>query len=565
MSVFSSMQSYLYGTRGAYRFLFQRDGHTARIGTFNRNGARETTESKLSKMADNKDLEWAGEDPALTYQTSDETPRVDIRSDEDESHIAEKGPVFRWFAKLFSMGVEARGIERVPEDERDGKHTIGLLLLWWSVNMVVSTVPIGLLAQAYYTLTFQMAVTCIVVFNIIGAASTAFIATLGPKTGLRTMVISRYSMGYVGGSIFAVLNILTQLGFSATAVILGGQTLTNVSNDKLPLEASIVIVGLLALVLCFIGYNAVHQWERYAWILLFIIYCCILGLAGHRGFDIHAQKPLQDTGLAFAGDFLSFGGIIFSSAAGWAPIAADFNCRLPADISGKKVFILTWFGLMVPLCFLEIMSAALMTVPAYAAAFEEGDAGGVLSEIFAPWGGGGKFILVLLSFSIVCNCTPNTYSCALSIQALLPVFQRVPRAIWAVLSFLIYTACAVGGREHFSTVLSNFLAILGYWVAFFIVVVAEEHYIFRRYIIPGGYDLEAYDSLRLLPVGAAGIFACLCGAGLAIVSMAQTWYIGPLGRVFGEFGGDLGFEMSAATTAIIYPPLRYIEYRYFKR
>lgn len=61
-----------------------------------------------------------------------------------ESHIVQdKGPAFRWLSKLFQVGVEARGIERVPEDERDGRHTIGLLLLWWSVNMVVSTVPIG--------------------------------------------------------------------------------------------------------------------------------------------------------------------------------------------------------------------------------------------------------------------------------------------------------------------------------------------------------------------------------------------------------------------------------------
>lgn len=36
------------------------------------------------------------------------------------------------------------------------------------------------------------------------------------------------------------------------------------------------------------------------------------------------------------------------------------------------------------------MSAALMTVPAYKAAFDEGDAGGVIAEVFAPWGGGGK-------------------------------------------------------------------------------------------------------------------------------------------------------------------------------
>lgn len=62
-------------------------------------------------------------------------------------------------------------------------------------------------------------------------------------------------MGYVGGSIFSVLNILTQLGFSTTAVILGGQTLTNVSDGKLPLEASIVLVGLVALLLCFFGYE----------------------------------------------------------------------------------------------------------------------------------------------------------------------------------------------------------------------------------------------------------------------------------------------------------------------
>jgi len=200
-----------------------------------------------------------------------------------EDELAGRNPLFRAFRRVFDRGVEARGIERVPEDERDGKHTIGLMLLWWSVNMVVSTVPIGvssslpsqvlvpvswlrmlrdaplislqLLAQAYYTLTFHSAVAAIVTFTAIGAACCGFVATLGPKTGLRTMVISRYSVGYVGGTIFAFFNILTQLGFSCTAVILGGQTLTNVSDGKLPLEAAIVIVGVLALILCFVGYD----------------------------------------------------------------------------------------------------------------------------------------------------------------------------------------------------------------------------------------------------------------------------------------------------------------------
>ena len=39
---------------------------------------------------------------------------------------------------------------------------------------------------------------------------TAFIATLGPQTGLRTMVITRYSSGYIGCTIYSILNILTQ-------------------------------------------------------------------------------------------------------------------------------------------------------------------------------------------------------------------------------------------------------------------------------------------------------------------------------------------------------------------
>ena len=68
----------------------------------------------------------------------------------------------------------------------------------------------------------------------------------------------------------------------------------------------------------------------------------------------------------------------------------------------------------------------------------------------------------------------------------------------------------------------------------------EEHLIFRRRI---GYDYTVYDSPRGLPVGLAGIFASCCGVGLAVVGMAQTWYIGPLAAKFGPYGGDLGFEL----------------------
>lgn len=45
--------------------------------------------------------------------------------------------------------------------------------------------------------------------------------------------------------------------------------------------------------------------------------------------------------------------------------------------------------------------------------------------------------------------------------------------------------------------------------------------------------------------------------------MATLWYVGVLGRKIGDpiFGGDIGFELSGAFTAVTYPIFRYIERR----
>ncbi len=80
-------------------------------------------------------------------------------------------------------------------------------------------------------------------------------------------------------------------------------------------------------------------------------------------------------------------------------------------------------------------------------------------------------------------------------QALGRPFAKVPRFFWTFLAFVIYTVAGVAGREHFSEILSNFLSILSYWTAFFIVIVAEEHFIFRRKGGPlGGYYFDVWDS-----------------------------------------------------------------------
>lgn len=87
----------------------------------------------------------------------------------------------------------------------------------------------------------------------------------------------------------------------------------------------------------------------------------------------------------------------------WAPIAADYNCRLPADTPSLKVFLLTLFGLWIPVSFVEILGAALLSItdPAYVEAYANGSMGGLIAQVLSPWGGFGKFLVVLLGLSVV--------------------------------------------------------------------------------------------------------------------------------------------------------------------
>jgi purine-cytosine permease-like protein len=78
----------------------------------------------------------------------------------------------------------------------------------------------------------------------------------------------------------------------------------------------IIIVGIGSLIPCFIGYHMVHHYERFAWIIITIVMLFLWGLGAKAGYDINAQKSLEDTGKALKSDILSFGGIVFGSFTG---------------------------------------------------------------------------------------------------------------------------------------------------------------------------------------------------------------------------------------------------------
>ncbi len=128
------------------------------------------------------------------------------------------GDTFYAKAQRFAtkFGVEARGIERVPSDERTdaGMSKIGTLvcisllfpqartadtlLQWLSANMVVSAFAIGALAYPVFYLGFVDTILTIFFINILGIIPVCFFSTFGPRFGLRQMVLSRFFFGWYG-------------------------------------------------------------------------------------------------------------------------------------------------------------------------------------------------------------------------------------------------------------------------------------------------------------------------------------------------------------------------------
>lgn len=72
--------------------------------------------------------------------------------------------------------------------------------------------------------------------------------------------------------------------------------------------------------------------------------------------------PFAGSGSAEAANVLSFGAAIVGFGLGWSSLAADYSVHLPENVSGWKVFWLTYAGLNLPCILIECLGAAAATV-----------------------------------------------------------------------------------------------------------------------------------------------------------------------------------------------------------
>jgi len=82
-----------------------------------------------------------------------------------------------------------------------------------------------------------------------------------------------------------------------------------------------------------------------------------------------------------------------------------------------------------------LLSRTAPAVPSWTTGFENGDnISSLISAVLSPIDGFGKFLTVLVTLSVSSACAPTMYTFGTSFMAIGPVFQKILRYVFAIIS-----------------------------------------------------------------------------------------------------------------------------------
>lgn len=138
-----------------------------------------------------EDVEKVAHDLAISRNNS-----LEKRTRSSESFVVSSVPVphtlAQWNTRIESLaGLEARGIARVPPEERHEGSVMGyaqMTILWFSANVTANNLAVGLLGPLVFNLGFVDSAMMATFGSLLGSAATAYMSIWGAQSGNRTMV-----------------------------------------------------------------------------------------------------------------------------------------------------------------------------------------------------------------------------------------------------------------------------------------------------------------------------------------------------------------------------------------
>ena len=330
-------------------------------------------------------------------------------------------------------------------------------LIWFGAGVSIAEILTG---TYFAPLGMGKGILAIVIGHVIGCALFFFAGLIGGRTGLSAMETVKLSFGKKGGLLFAFLNVLQLVGWTAI-MIYDGALATNGIFDT-GAWVWCLVIGALILVWILIGITNLGWVNRISMAALFIltlVLCKVIFIDGRPG-DASAF-----------GEAMSFGAAVELAVAmplSWLPLISDYTREAEKPFRATLASTLT-YGLVSCWMYIIGMGAAIYT--------GEGDIALIMVKA-----GLGVAALVILILSTVTTTFLDAWSAGISSESL---SKKLSGKWVAVGVTVIGTAAAMLFPMDDIT---DFLYLIGSVFAPMIAVQLADFFILRRPGTDSGFD-----------------------------------------------------------------------------
>jgi nucleobase:cation symporter-1, NCS1 family len=446
-----------------------------------------------------------------------------------------------------STHIEKHTIYQIPLDQRHGKAR-HLFTLWLGANLNVLTVVTGALATTLFGQSFLSGTVAIVIGNLIGSIFMALHAAQGPRLGVPQMVQSRGQFGARGAAFVVALVVFMYLGYGATALVTGGQSLHAIMPGVSE-SSCIVAIGLVSLAAAIFGHDLIHLCTRMmTYVAGSAVVLCFVWIL--------LVNPVPETFLTHGG-FSAVGFFrMVSLGAFWqlayAPYVSDYSRYLPPDTGPRQAFWSCYWGTIVGAVAPMILGALI------GPAVVDGD---VVQAIARLTGRASTAIVLLFAPGVAVAGAICLYGGALAVITFAQTFSTGwrassrARALIATAIFVAALLIGLVGATNFLPLYGRFNEILLYLIVPWTAVNLVDYYLIRQ----GHYDVPSFFAADGGVYGTYNVPALVCyllGILVQIPFVASDVYTGPVARSMGnvDFSWVVGLlAVSAAYYFAVHP------------
>jgi nucleobase:cation symporter-1, NCS1 family len=430
--------------------------------------------------------------------------------------------------------LESHGMAPIPEDQRYGASWRNFTV-WFAPNLELSGLFTGTLAFTI-GLGFWPGFVAIVLGVILGSLPVALLATWGPKTGMGQLPLARLPFGKTI-ALPAAVQWLSSVAWDALVGLFGAQAAQLLFH--IPFVVGVLIVLTVEGIIGFLGYEFIHQLEKWGSGVLAILFAVLsVKILQHGNIPIHNTVH----GAAAVGAFVLMTTIAFSGAFSWATYAADYSRYQRKDTRPSPIFLWTLLGLAASFIWMYTLGLAGAKV------FVDQTAGGVQALV----GGGflGALALIAVMFGAVTSNALNDYSGSLAVQAAgIKIRRHWSAVLGTLLAFLLILWLNSG---NLSSKFQNILLFTAYWIAPFLAVILIDWYHRRGTVSRDG--LARLMRFTNLSMGWPALAALLVGFAAMVPFMNTGLVVGPVANAL--HGADLSFYVGFLVAGVVYSALR---------